>query len=203
MAWIHWVAKSCTTTAYRWLFRDSQLSLKTLWSAVIKSPTFSARGTAPSLRLLHVALVILVIKELQRVEFWENVPLEFRRLSINSVKVSVALRKLWSILSFSSKLRWIPDFDGSSQDTIQNLKRRRPSCVEDWWFFHHQLMTDISMNVFPNESYPHLRSHLVLPLILQIYRTFSSVWDLQYSQYNSDCLGNSFPWMSLNPSWQP
>ena len=22
--WIHWVAKSCTTTAYRWLFRDSQ-----------------------------------------------------------------------------------------------------------------------------------------------------------------------------------
>ena len=24
--WIHWVAKSCTTTAYRWLFRDSQLS---------------------------------------------------------------------------------------------------------------------------------------------------------------------------------
>ena len=37
-AWIHWVARSCTTTAYRWLFRDSQLSLRTLWSAVIKSP---------------------------------------------------------------------------------------------------------------------------------------------------------------------
>ena len=29
-AWIHWVAKSCTTTAYRWLFRDSHLSLRTL-----------------------------------------------------------------------------------------------------------------------------------------------------------------------------
>ena len=39
--WFHWVAKSCTTTAYRWLFRDSQLSLRTLWSAVIKSPKFS------------------------------------------------------------------------------------------------------------------------------------------------------------------
>ena len=25
--WIHWVAKSCTTTAYRWLFRDSNPSL--------------------------------------------------------------------------------------------------------------------------------------------------------------------------------
>ena len=52
-AWIHWVAKSCTTTAYRWLLRDSQLSLRTLWSAVIKSPKFSARSTAPPLRLLH------------------------------------------------------------------------------------------------------------------------------------------------------
>ena len=38
--WIHWVAKSCTTTAYRWLFRDSQLSLRTLWSTDIKSPKF-------------------------------------------------------------------------------------------------------------------------------------------------------------------
>ena len=35
-AWIHWVAKSCSTTAYQWLFRDSQHSLRTLWSAVIK-----------------------------------------------------------------------------------------------------------------------------------------------------------------------
>ena len=59
-AWIHWVARSCTTTAYRWLFRDSQLSLRTLWSAVNKSPKFTARGTASPLRLLHGALVILV-----------------------------------------------------------------------------------------------------------------------------------------------
>ena len=58
-AWNHWVAKSCTTTAYRWLFRDSQLSLRTLWSAVIKSPKFSARGTAPPLRLLHGLLQFL------------------------------------------------------------------------------------------------------------------------------------------------
>ena len=59
-AWIHWVARSCTTTANRWLFRDSQLTLRTLWSAVIKSANFTARGTAPPLRLLHGALVILV-----------------------------------------------------------------------------------------------------------------------------------------------
>ena len=28
----HWVAKSCTTTACQWLFRDSFCSLRTLWS---------------------------------------------------------------------------------------------------------------------------------------------------------------------------
>ena len=49
---------------------------------------------------------------------------------LDSVKVSVALRSCDPILSFSSKLRWHLDFDGSFQDTIQNLKRRRPSCVE-------------------------------------------------------------------------
>ena len=38
--WIHWVAKSCTSNAYRWLFRDSQLSLRTLWSAVFKVTKF-------------------------------------------------------------------------------------------------------------------------------------------------------------------
>ena len=66
--WIHWVAKSCTTIAHRWLFRDSQPSLTTLWSAVIKSPTFSARGTAPPIRLLHGALVILVLWQIS--QFW-------------------------------------------------------------------------------------------------------------------------------------
>ena len=65
-AWIHWVARSCTTTAYRWLFRDSQLSLKTLWSAVIKSPKFTARGTASPLRLLHGALVIFVLWQISQ-----------------------------------------------------------------------------------------------------------------------------------------
>ena len=64
--WIHWVTKSCTTTAYRWLFRDSQFSLRSLWSAVIKSPKFSARGTAPPMRLLHGALVILVLWQISQ-----------------------------------------------------------------------------------------------------------------------------------------
>ena len=39
----HWVARTCTTTACRWLFRDSRPSLRTLCSAVVKSPYFSVR----------------------------------------------------------------------------------------------------------------------------------------------------------------
>ena len=55
---IHWEATSCTTTAYRWLFRDSRPSLRILCSAVIKPPNLCARGKDPSLRLLHGTLVI-------------------------------------------------------------------------------------------------------------------------------------------------
>ena len=46
----------------------------------------------------------------------------------------------------------------------------------------------IDDSVFPKESYPHWRSHLVLPLLVQMFRTFSLVWDLMYSQWDSDCL---------------
>ena len=58
--WIHGVAKSRTTTAHLWLFRDSHPSLRTLRSAVIKSPKFSARGTASPVRFLQGAHVFLV-----------------------------------------------------------------------------------------------------------------------------------------------
>ena len=64
--WIHWVAKSCTTTAYRWLFRDSHPSLTILWSAAIKSPKFSALVTTVPVRLLHGALVILVLWQISQ-----------------------------------------------------------------------------------------------------------------------------------------
>ena len=66
-AWIHWVAESCTTTAYRWLFRDSQLSLKTLRSTDIKSPKFSAPRRAPPLRLMHVTLEKLVLWQISQI----------------------------------------------------------------------------------------------------------------------------------------
>ena len=64
--WIHWVAKSCTTTAHRWLFRDSQSSLRTLWSAVFNSPNFSARGGASPVRFLQRELVISVLMQMSQ-----------------------------------------------------------------------------------------------------------------------------------------
>ena len=98
-AWIHWVAKSCTTTAYRWLFRDSQFSLRTLWSAVIKSPNFSARGTASPLRLLHGAIVILV--------FWQIS--QFRSLGNEhkhcAFPVPLSSQVLWKTHEKSSQVR--------------------------------------------------------------------------------------------------
>ena len=51
----HCVAKSCSTTAYRWLCRDPLLSLRTLWSS-----KFSALGTTVPARLQQEALVVFV-----------------------------------------------------------------------------------------------------------------------------------------------
>ena len=62
----HWVAKSCATTVYRWLLRDSLSSLGTLWSAVIKSPKLSALDTTALARLLQEALVIFVFKHISQ-----------------------------------------------------------------------------------------------------------------------------------------
>ena len=69
--WIHWVARSCTTTAYRWLFRDSQLSLRTLWSShqifctkYGSTMASSARGPCHFCPLADLA--ILVFREVLR-----------------------------------------------------------------------------------------------------------------------------------------
>ena len=57
------MARSWTTAAYLWLFRDSPSWFRTFWSTVIKSPNFCARGRAPPVRLLQGALVILGLKQ--------------------------------------------------------------------------------------------------------------------------------------------
>ena len=67
----------------------------------------------------------------KRCESWEDVPLEFSRLSTDSVGVSVAFVSRDPFNPFLSKLRWIPDVDGPFQGTTQNLRRRRLLRVED------------------------------------------------------------------------
>ena len=58
---IHWIAKYCTTNAYRWLFWDSHSSLRTLWSAVVKSPELSGSKYWVTNALLQRTLVMLVL----------------------------------------------------------------------------------------------------------------------------------------------
>ena len=60
---IHRAARSCTATAHRWLSLDSCPSLRTLWSAIVKTPNFSAQGRTSPVRLLQRAFVFLVLKQ--------------------------------------------------------------------------------------------------------------------------------------------
>ena len=137
--WIRWVARSCTTTAYRWLFRDSQLSLRTLWSAVIKSPKFTARGTASPLRLLHGALVILV--RLQISQFlssgkwvwtlcWNK---SSRLLTVGSKDAS------WDELAWESPCSGISSSNKFLQPGFQNLYdlSRQTTCRPASWVPSH------------------------------------------------------------------
>ena len=54
-AWKHWSAKSCTTAAYRWLWREFIVVCRDF-----RSPNVSARGMALPVCFLQRALVILV-----------------------------------------------------------------------------------------------------------------------------------------------
>ena len=84
---IEW-PRSCTTTAYRWLSLDSHPSLGTSWSAVIKSPNFSARSRASRVRLLQRALcyfgsqadvAVSVFREVRKDAVLPNFCYHFRR----------------------------------------------------------------------------------------------------------------------------
>ena len=124
-AWIHWVARSCITTAHQWFFRDSQLSLRTLWSAVIKSPKLSARGPASPLRLLHGALVILVrsqISQFRSLGKWVwtlCLPRSSRLFVVGSKKAS------WE------ELAWEPPCNGISSSTKFSLNSCNHSGISE------------------------------------------------------------------------
>ena len=106
------------------------------------------------------------------------------RIPVNFWTTSICLRM--PCLTLGSRV--------SYQDTIQNLRIRRPLCARDWWLLHHQPKTNTSMNNLPNQLFSLHRSHLVRTPIFQICRTFVSLWDLLYFWWNANCLSNSFLW---------
>ena len=113
-AWIHWVAKSCTTTAYRWMFRDSQLSLRTLWSAVIKFTKFFSTkysSTIASSAWSPCILVRLQISQFRSLGKWEKLcwPNSSRLFVVGSKETS------WE------ELAWEPPCNGISSSTKLSL----------------------------------------------------------------------------------
>ena len=80
----HWVARTCTTAAYRWLFRDSRPTLRILCSAVIKSPYFSAR----------------------RIDVNMNIVRSFRRMC-EHIRLQVLLINCEGLIPNKNALRWI------------------------------------------------------------------------------------------------
>ena len=65
--WIHWVAKSCTTTALSMVVSGFTTFTENfvIWRQS-NHQNFSARGTTPPMRLLHGALVILVLWQISQ-----------------------------------------------------------------------------------------------------------------------------------------
>ena len=105
---IHCVAKSYTTTAYRWLFLDSLSSLKTLWSAVIKSSKCSALGTTVPARLLHEALVIFLQADVTPGStFCSRLHWKFMRW-LGSVSTPLLWVSRLCRSSFINQILWIP-----------------------------------------------------------------------------------------------
>ena len=75
--------------------------------------------------------IIDFITELQRCESWEDVPLQFSRLSADSIIISVAFLGSDSCNPVPSKLRWIRDVEEPFRGTTQNPRIHGLLCVED------------------------------------------------------------------------
>ena len=113
--------------------RNDQWSEESIFACLVTGVDLS-RHTCSFGGLLHMMSLYIDMKmilpwscsvyveNLQRCESWENHPLEFHRLSIDSIQFSVLRQALKPILFWFPILcltRWT---DGLSQDTLQDLK---------------------------------------------------------------------------------
>ena len=133
---ICWVAKSCTSTAYWWLIRDSHPSLRTLWSAVIKLPKFSARGTASPVRFLQGALLILVLlrtAQFRSFKKWTKI-----RCFLDTTFVERSETESWEVLAGVSLDANIPSSSTFSLKSSNHSgkSRNKSSCTGKVSFFY-------------------------------------------------------------------
>ena len=98
--------------------------------------------------------LILFTTELQRCESWEDVPLEFSRLSIDTIIISVdshGFDPCNSVLPSFVGIRMLKD----PSEAQHRIRQDIDSCalkIDDC--FHHQSVTDVSKNLFPTEFCP-------------------------------------------------
>ena len=111
--------------------------------------------------------------ELQRIESWANKT--FHLKSIGSPSILSKFLQFWEDLIH-------PYLCSHGQGTIQNLKKRRQSCAEDWWFFRHQLINDRNLSFCSDSNLEDVNIGLC-------------------SQCSDNCSRNSFPWILLIPSY--
>ena len=131
---VHWVAKSCSTTAYLWLFRDAPSSLRTFWSPIVKSPNFfcsmygiSSSPSARSPRNLG-----------SPADFAISV---FREMSFNTVLPGCHFRKtlrIWVMRSVCEELQVVSVFCGFliclHFSVGCNNRRRVSGSLKGFWF---------------------------------------------------------------------
>ena len=192
-------ASTLTTLAFAkhssllpFLSQEMSLNIDIKWILPVK-----VSGVSP--KLLSRSLTL----PLQRCESWEDVPLEFSRLSIDSVIVSVAL------ISRDPFNPFLPSFVGFRM--LMDLSKAQHRIWKDVDFCALKIDNGFITNQWqlfpwilsPLKFCPNCWSHLVHSPILMWCRTCASKWDLWNSWWNFEYPRNSFPWMSPHSSSQP
>ena len=198
---IHCVAKSCTTTAYRWLSLDSHPSLRILWSGVIKSPNSSARGNAPKERLgLPCWTIISATCFLVDVSTYLHIlTLAF---SITSMHLPFWPRCKLIHIPNSTTIHW------RDQSTLDVMLERR---MDDYWNIEGN-RDMVSPAVYPRLSSHHFdiqstarKSHCLgyscrLPALVLNHFNIQSRRGYHYESHGFSCRSPAFV-LNFSPLW--
>ena len=135
------------------------------------------------------------LTELQRIESWENIPLEFHWLTINCIQSAVLWWTLEPTQLFFPNSIWFWVLVHLSK-TLCRIRAYVDFCaLKTADLVHHLSKTNTSMKSLPSNLESLHRSHLIVRIpISQICRTSVPLWDLLYFfWWNATCLSNSSP----------